>query len=149
MELIGADALAQNAVAERPNKYLGNMIQCLLHAANLGPEYWSFVLIYAIYIKNKMPHRLISTTPYEAITGKQPDLGNLRIFGCRIYAKKPGKRPAKLDYNTSNGIFQGYTATTKNVYHLNDATQQVKIGVNAILDEAHYTMAKEKSPSAS
>ena len=43
-ELTRADASVQNAIAESPNKYLGNIMRCLLHAADFGPEYWSFVL---------------------------------------------------------------------------------------------------------
>ena len=50
MELTGTDTSAQNAVAESPDKYLGNMMRCLLHAANLGPEYWSFALIHSVSI---------------------------------------------------------------------------------------------------
>ena len=97
LELTGADASAQNEIAESPNKYLANMMRCLLHAANIGPEYWSFALTHAVFIKNRIPHQSINMTPFEAITGQQPDLSNLRTFGCRIFVKKPGKRPAKLD----------------------------------------------------
>ena len=109
LEMTGADASAQNAIAESPNKYLGNMMRCVLHAADLGPEYWSFALIHAAFIKNRVPHSYIKKTPFEALTGTKPNLSNLRTFGCRIFAKKPGKRPVKLDYHTSNGIFLGYT----------------------------------------
>ncbi len=109
LELTGADASAQNGIAESTNKYLGNMMRCLLHAADLGPEYCSFALLHAVLIKNRIPHTVITCTPYEKLTGTQPDLTNLRTFGCRIYAKKPGERPAKLDHHTTNGIFLGYT----------------------------------------
>ena len=111
--MTGSDASAQNAIAEAPNKYLGNTMRCLLYSAGLGPEYWSYALTHAVFIKNRLPHRHIKITPFEAITGQQPDLTNLRTFGSRIYAKKPGKRPAKLDHHTSNGTFVGYTTTTK------------------------------------
>ena len=70
LELTGADASAQNVVAESPNKYLGNMMRCLLHAADLGPEYWSFALTHAAYIKNRLPHSLIKKIQFEAITGE-------------------------------------------------------------------------------
>ena len=148
LELTGADASAQNAIAESPNKYLANMMRCLLHAENLGPEYWSFALTHAVFIKNRIPHSSINMTPYEAITGKQPDLSNLRTFGCRIFVKKPGKRPDKLDYHTSNGIFMGYTASMKNMYYIDDMTNQIKIGVHAYFDEAHFTVPKEQAPLA-
>ena len=39
LELTGADALAKNEIAESPNKYLANMMRCLLHAVDLGLEY--------------------------------------------------------------------------------------------------------------
>jgi hypothetical protein len=56
------------------------------------------------------------------------------------YAKKPGKGDAKHDHHTSNGAFIGYTATTKNVYFIDDKTYNVKMGTHALLfDEAHFT----------
>lgn len=39
LEMTGSDVSAQNAVVETPNKYLANMMLCILHAANLEPEY--------------------------------------------------------------------------------------------------------------
>ena len=59
LELIGSDISAQNFITDSPNKYLGNMMRCLLHAADLGLEYWSLALPHAIYIKNRVPHSLI------------------------------------------------------------------------------------------
>ena len=126
LEVTGADASAQNAIAESPNKHLANMMRCLLHAADLGPEYWSFALRHAVYIKNRIPHAFIKKTPYEALTGIKPNITNLRTFGCRVFVRKPGDKPAKLDHHTSNGIFVGYTATTKNVYYIDDASLNVK-----------------------
>ena len=148
LELTGAAASAQNAHAESPNRYLANMMRCLLHAADLGSEYWSFALIHAAYVKNRIPHTYIRMTPYEALTGAKPDITNLRTFGCRVFVRKPNLKKAKLDYNTSNGIFVGYTATTKNIYYIDDATSIVKIGTHALFDEAHFTAPRDKQPLA-
>ena len=76
MELTVLDASAQNAIAESPNKYLGNMMRCLLHAADLGPEYWSFTLTDAAYIENRLPYSMIKRTPFEAFLG-----GEIHILG--------------------------------------------------------------------
>ena len=81
LELTGADASAQNGIAEIPNTYLVNMMRCLLHSAGLGPEYWSYALMHAVYINNRLPHTILNMTPYQALTGQQPNLTNLRIFG--------------------------------------------------------------------
>ena len=148
LELTGAAASAQNAHAESHNRYLANMMRCLLHSADLGSEYWSFALIHAAYVKNRIPHTFIRKTPYEALTGSKPNITNLRTFGCRVFVRKPNIKKAKLDYNTSNGIFVGYTATTKNIYYIDDASSMVKIGTHALFDEAHFTAPRAKQPLA-
>ena len=98
--------------------------------------------------KNRLSHTAINKTPYKAITEEQPDLTNLRTFGCCIFAKKLGKQPTKLDHHTLNAIFLGYTATTKNVYFIDDETRSVKTGVHCIFDESHFTVPKDKVPMA-
>ena len=92
----------------------------MLHSAGLGPEYWSYALTQAVYIKNRVPHRSLNMSPYQVFTGRRPDLSNLWIFGSRVYARKPGKRPAKLDFDMSTGIFLSHTATTRNVNFIDD-----------------------------
>jgi hypothetical protein len=59
----------QNGIAERPNRTFGDMLRSLLHGEGLGPEYWSWALLYSVYLKNRLPHRSIASTPYEGYTG--------------------------------------------------------------------------------
>ena len=49
--LIGTDASAQNGRCENHNHVYGQMMRYMLHSADIGPAYWSFALIYAVYIK--------------------------------------------------------------------------------------------------
>ncbi len=82
-------------------------------------------------------------------TGKRPSAKHLRVFGCPIIVKLPGKRPAKLDLHTCNGIFLGYTATDKNIYYRDTQTHRIKITTHCTFDEAAMTIpTKDKSPSA-
>ena len=147
-ELTGTDNSQQNSRAERPHKDLGQMMRCLLHSSNLGPEYWTYALTMAVYIKNRIPHKSINKTPYEAFTGHKPDLSRMRIFGSRIRAKKPGRRPAKLDSHSESGIFLGFGATPSNGYYIDDKTGQVKLGTHLIFDEAHMSVPARKAPLA-
>ena len=148
LEETGADASSQNGMAERPNRTYGEMMRCMLHSSELGPEFWSFALIYAVYIRNRLPHTSIKMSPYEAITGLQPDLTNLRIFGSRVYVRKTGKRRYKLDNHTSTGIFLGFTATQKNIRYIDESTATIKVGTHAIFDEAGMTIHPTKVPMA-
>jgi dUTP pyrophosphatase len=102
----------------------------------------------AVYVKNRIPHRSLNMTPYEAFTGHKPDLSRMRIFGSRIRAKKPGRRPAKLDSHSDSGIFLGFGATPSNGYFIDDATGQVKLGTHLIFDEAHMSVPARKAPIA-
>jgi hypothetical protein len=124
LESTAPDASFQNGMAERPNRTLGNMMCSLLHTASLGPEYWSWAIIHATYLKNRLPHRTTGMTPVQAYTGKKPNLTKIRIFGSPIVARLPGKRPAKLDTHATTVIFLGYTATENNIYYMDITTRK-------------------------
>ena len=148
IELTGTENSKQNSRAERPHKDLGQMMRCMLHGAGLGPEYWSHALTHAVYIKNRILHTTLNRTPYEAFTGRKPDLSDLRIFGSRVFARKPGKRPAKADHHTNKGVFLSCTATSGNVNFIDDATGLIMNGTHVMFDEAHMTVPAAKAPLA-
>ena len=70
LELIGTDSSIQNSYVERPHRDLAQMMRCMLHAAELGPEFWSYALAHALFIKNCIPHSSINTTPFQTFRGK-------------------------------------------------------------------------------
>jgi hypothetical protein len=144
LEPTASDASFQNGIAERPNRTLGNMMRALLHGANLGPQYWSWALLHAVYLKNRLPHQSTLTTPYQAYTGHKPNLKRLRIFGSPVVARLPGRRPAKLDTHAVMGIFLGFTSTEKNIYYQDVTTQKIKIATHVVFDEAGYTTPKKQ-----
>jgi len=146
--MTGSYAFAQNGTTEIPNKHLGRMMRCILNTTDLVPEYWSYALLHAFYIKNRLSHSHIKKTHFEVLTGTKPNISNLCTFGSRVYAKKAGHRKAKLDHNMLNGIFVGYMATTKNIYFIDDQLSNVKLGTHALFDEAHFTVDYYIAPMA-
>jgi hypothetical protein len=52
-------------------------------------------------------------TPKEALSGKKPDVGHFRIFGCLTYSHVASKKKTKLEPMTEKGIFVGYSETSK------------------------------------
>lgn len=147
LESTGAGAPHQNGLVERPNRTLATIMGCLLYNAGLGPQYWSWALLHAVYIKNRLPHRATGTTPYFAWTGTQPDATHMLVFGCPVIVKLRGQKRAKLDKHTSHGIFLGFTATDHNVYYQDYATGRIKIATHVTFDEAGFTLpTSELSP---
>ena len=60
----------------------------------------------AAYIRNRCFNNRLKQTAYFAITGKKPNLSNIRVCGSECYAYKQNKK--KLDPRCTKGIFMGY-----------------------------------------
>jgi dUTP pyrophosphatase len=148
MDPTAPKAAFQNAKAERPNRNLAKTVRCLLYNANLGPEYWSFALLHAVYLKNRLPHCTTNQVPLTAYTGKRPNAKRLRVFGCPVVVRHMDRK-AKLDLNTTAGIFLGYTATDKNVIYRDSVTGRFKTATHVLFDEAGMTLpAADRNPAA-
>ena len=145
MEPTGSDNSSQNGIAERPNRTYGDMMRTMLMGAGLDSRYWSYALVQSVFIKNRLPHSHhdFKMTPFQALTGREPNLQDLKIFGSRIIAKNPGQRRAKLDDHTSSGIFLHHTATTSINKYIDDKTDREKSTSHIDFDEAHYTTSSK------
>jgi hypothetical protein len=110
----------QNGVAERANRTIVEHARSMIHAKDLGYEYWGEAVATATYLKNRSPTRAVpSSTPEEAWTGNKPSVAHLRVFGCTAYAHVPKERRTKLDSKTTKCIFLGYYEGSK-AYRLYD-----------------------------
>ena len=114
----------------------------LLYISGLPPSYWADAVIHAVYLKNRMWHATLKTTPYQLYYGVSPNLSHIRVFGSRVYAKIPGKRPAKLDKHVYLGIFLGYGSTAKHIKYIDINTGRLKRASHVTFDEGHYTSTK-------
>ena len=149
MEPTAPQAPYQNGKAERPNRTFGKMVNNLLYNAGLGPEYWSFALLHAVYLKNRRKHRGTNQVPLTQYTGKRPDARRLKVFGCPVIVRNLGKKAAKLDLHTSAGRFLGFTATDKNIIFIDSVTKRIKTATHVVFDEAGMTLpTNELPPSA-
>ena len=117
------------------------MVRAGLENAGLSSKLWSDALLHAVFLKNCMPHAVFhhKLTPYEWFTGTTPDLSKLRIFGCRVVCRKPGKRTPKLTKHSYSDIFLRYAKTIKNIVYLDVKTNQIKTSTFAHFDEAHFS----------
>jgi hypothetical protein len=86
----------------------------MLHDQGLPLFLWAEACYTAVYQQNRSPHRAVeSTTPEEAFSGKKPEVGHFRIFGCITYSYVPSEKRTKLEPTTERGIFVGYSETSK------------------------------------
>eukprot|EP00253_Pinus_taeda_P015217 PITA_15217 len=86
----------------------------MLHDQGLPLFLWAETCNTVVYLQNRSPHRALGhMTLEEAFSGKKPDIGHLRIFGCITYSYIPKEKRTKLEPTAEKGIYVGYSETSK------------------------------------
>ena len=113
--------LHQNGVAERKNRAIVGEARAMLYDQSLPFFLWVEACNTTVYVQNMSLHRALGfQTPEEMFTGKIPEIGHFRIFGCLTYSHFPSEKRTKLEATRERGIFVGYDETSKafRIYHL-------------------------------
>ncbi|POM81892.1 LOW QUALITY PROTEIN: Rve domain containing hypothetical protein [Phytophthora palmivora] len=99
----------QNGKVERVNRVTVVMGRSMVIGANFPTAYWAEAFVCAAYVRNRCPTKVFDgKTPMGAFPGKEHDISNLHVFGCKELV--PKKHHTKLGSKTCNGIFIGYAA---------------------------------------
>jgi len=82
-----------NGTAERYNRSIMNTARCLLSEAKVNHRFWPEVIKTAAYLKNRtLANTLENKTPHEILTGKKPNISNLRLYGSRVFVRVPEEK---------------------------------------------------------
>jgi len=96
----------QNGTAERGWRTLFEMARCMLAESGLPKRLWTYAVMASAYVRNRCYNSRLGKTPYEALTGKVPDVSGMHVFGSICYAYVEHK--SKLDARGERGVFVGY-----------------------------------------
>lgn len=133
----------QNGVAERMNRTLVEMVRAMLH--KMPKSFWAEALNTAAYLRNRSPTVAVpDMTPYEALTGKKPNVADLHTFGSDCYAHVPKDERAKLDSKSRKCIFLGYGDRLKG-YRLYDMARSKVIHSRDVI--FRETQEKSEEPA--
>lgn len=115
-----------NGVAENAIKHLVQRASAMMWTAKIPEGFWPEAIRTATYLRNRSPHKALGMTPYEAWhgAGKKPDLGHVRIFGCRCYGHVEKANRTKWESHTIEGVLLGYFAT-ESLYLIYDVNKRV------------------------
>lgn len=104
----------QNGVSERKNRSLLDVARCLLIQSGLPAKFWAEAVNTANYIRNRCPTKSLNgSTPYGIWYGHPPNVSHLQNFGCKVFCLNNDPNKGKLDPRSKEGIFLGYSETTK------------------------------------
>jgi transposase InsO family protein len=127
---------SQNGVAERFNRTLLELVRAMLIERNLPSFLWDEAVSHATYIRNRSPTRALDkTTPYEAWTGKKPDVSNFREFGCDVWVLDESVNKSKLAPKSKKMIFVGFAEGSKAIRYWDKTTRRVKVSRNVAFNE--------------
>jgi len=143
----GADASHQNGPVERAHLTVANAIRALLTGAGLEVRFWPYAFQHWLRICNSLPSRDQTASPLSLAFGKVDDFSHFRTFGCRVWVRPPGRRPAKFLPNSAKGTFLGFLPdTTRNILWFDPLTDHVKIASHARFDEGMNDLPRPAAP---
>jgi transposase InsO family protein len=127
---------SQNGVAERFNRTLLELVRAMLIAKQL-PEYlWDEAVSHATYLRNRAPTKALKgMTPYQAWTGKKPDVSHFREFGCDVWVLDETKNRSKLVPKSHKMVFVGFEEGSKGVRYWDRRTGKIKVSRNVAFNE--------------
>ena len=96
----------QNGTVERAWRSIFDMARCLMLESNLPKTFWTYAVMTSVHIRNRCFNPRLGKTPYEAFTGRKPNVSNMHDFGTVCFAHV--QTPKKLDARSEQGIFVGY-----------------------------------------
>ena len=140
----------QNGVVERKNRTLENMARTMLIGSGLSQQFWAEAVNAACYIINRAMLRPITEkTPYELLRGRVPNISHLRIFGCKCFIHNNGKdNLGKFDPRSDEGIFLGYSSSSKAYKVLNERLNKVEESIHVIFNEKSVLKSLQENQSS-
>ena len=97
----------------------------MLNEQSISQKFWCHAIETASFIMNRTSITKTSNkTPYEILRKKRPSLGYFKIFGCKCIISK-----------THNGIFLGYSHTSKAYKVYNKETSKIIETLDVSFDE--------------
>ena len=103
-----------NGVAERKNRTLLDMINCMLVSSGAPENLWGEALLTACYVLNRIPNKTSNITPYEYWKNRSLKLDYFKVWGCLAKVGIPEPKKRKIGSKTVDAIFIGYTQGTTN-----------------------------------
>lgn len=126
----------QNGKAERLNMTLLDKVRAMLADSGLPQELWGEAVTTANYLRNRSPVTSKDKTPWELFTGNQPDVSNLKIFGCKAYVHVPKEKRTKLDFKSEAGIMVGYGSPSTKGYRIFMPDGGIVVSRDVIFEES-------------
>ena len=109
----------------------------MLYNKDVVRNLWGEAINIACHTVNRVYFRPgTKKTPYELWKGRKPNVKYFRIFGSTCFILKDRENVEKFDSRSDEGIFLGYSSTSKAYRVYNKRTMKVMETVNVVINES-------------
>ena len=128
--------LQQNGVVERKNQVIQEMARVMLLNKQIPQKFLGEVVNTLCHISNRI-FFLVGTkkTAYEIWNGKKPRVKYFQMFGSKCYILNNRENLGKFDEQSDEGIFLGYSTTSRAYRVFNKRTNTVIESINVEIDD--------------
>ena len=109
------------------------MVRSMMSHSSAPKSLWGYALDTASYTLNRVPTKVVPSTPYEIWKGKKAKLSYMKVWGCPAYVKK--LESDKLGARSDKCLFVGYPRESIGYYFYNPIEYKVFVSKHAIFLE--------------
>ena len=114
------------------------MARIILHEYNLPLYFWTEAVNTSCYISNRVFKRpILNKTSYELWNNRKPKISYLRVFGCKCFILNTKDNLENFDSKTDEGIFLGYSTSSKAYRVFNKRTLVVEESMHVVFYESN------------
>ena len=113
------------------------MARVMLHNKDMARNLWGEAVNTTCHTVNRVYFKPgTKKTPYELWKGRKSNVKYFRIFESTCFILKDRENVGKFDSQNDEGIFLGYSSTSKAYRVYNKRTMKVTETVNVVIDES-------------
>ena len=127
----------QNGVVERNNWVIQEIARVMLLNKNISQKFWGEAVNTSCHIGNRIFFQAgTKKIAYEIWNGKKPKVKYFRVFRSKFYILNDRENLKKFDAKSDEGIFLGYSTTSRAYKVFNKRTKTVMKSINVEIDDA-------------
>ena len=136
-EFLAPKTPQKNGVVERKNGVIQEMARVMLLNKQIPQKFWGEIVNISCHIGNRIFFRVgTKKTVYEIWNGKKPRVKYFQVFGSKCYILNGRENLGKFDAKSDEGIFLGYSTTSRAYRVFNKRTKVVMESINVEIDDA-------------